>query len=68
MEDKSSGTIKLKDQYKDNPPLTIGSSYWSSEEYSTNNFAYSRSFGSSFSYWNNSTKNDNGRRALCISN
>ena len=66
-EDKNSGTIKLKDQYKDNPPLTLGYRYWSSEEYSTNS-AYNRGFNSSSSYWNSNTKHYSGRRALCISN
>ena len=64
-EDKSN--LKVKDEYKDNPPITLGDGYWSSEENTTDN-AYERNFGTSDSYWDNSNKHDSTRRAVCISN
>ena len=64
MEDKSN--LKVKDQYKDNPPLTLGYHYWSSEEYSTSS-AYVRSFYSPYSRWNvYGGKDYSLHRALCF--
>ena len=66
-EDTDRSGIQLREQYKETPPLTLGCSYWSSEEYSTN-YAYSRYFGSSHSTWDNDSKR-NGiifPRALCF--
>ena len=67
-EDKSN--LKVKDEYKDNPPLTLGSSYWSSEEYSASG-AYCRYFNASSTYgyddyWNSKHYSDG--RAICVSN
>ena len=60
--------LQVKDEYKDNPPLTLGYYYWSSEEYSASN-AYDRSFNTSFTYgsdnnWNN--KIYSYGRAICL--
>ncbi len=62
--------LKVKDEYKDNPPITLGYRYWSSEEHSANR-AYNRSFltaitSGSDSAWGD--KDSNIRRAVCISN
>ena len=67
-EDKSN--LKVKDEYKDNPPLTLGYNYWSSEEASADN-AYRRNFGTSNTYgtddsWN--YKYTSTSRAICVSN
>ena len=67
-EDKSN--LKVKDEYKANPPLTLGYVYWSSEEASADN-AYNRVFHTSSTvgydgYWD--TKNHSGFRAICTSN
>ena len=67
-EDKEN--LKVKDEYKDNPPLTLGYYYWSSEEYRANN-AYGRNFYTSYTYghdyrWNN--KGYSITRAICVSN
>ena len=65
-EDKSG--IKLKDEYSQNPPLTLGYVYWSSEEYRAN-LAYYRNFYTTGSSSRNSTsKNFSHLRAICISN
>ena len=64
-EDKSN--LKVKDEYKDNPPLTLGYYYWSSEEGSALS-AYLRAFYTTDSYWTNSGKNYSGYRAICVSN
>ena len=61
------GTIKVRDQYKDNPPFTINSRYWSSEDYSAD-YAYYRYFDSTDSGLSYFTKNISLHRALCISN
>ena len=68
-ENKYSGTIKVKDEYKDNPPLTIGYDYWSSEEYTANS-AYYRGFNTSYTYGNDnhwSSKNLSCR-VICVPN
>ncbi len=67
-EDKSN--LKVKDEYKDNPPLTLGYNYWSSEEANANN-AYGRYFYTSATngtdyYWD--YKRNSRRRAICVSN
>ena len=68
---ENKSNIKVKDEYKDNPPLTLGYYYWSSEEYNANS-AYYRIFNASYTYdignyW--STKhNSYDRRAICVSN
>ena len=67
-EDKSG--LKVKDEYKDNPPLTLGYSYWSSEEDNANT-AYYRGFGASRTDGNDNRwyyKNTSGLRAICVSN
>ena len=63
--DKSN--LKLKDKYKDNPPLTLGYRYWSSEEYFAGR-AYYRLFYTTGSYWYNGAKRSSSRRAICVSN
>ncbi len=64
---ESKSNLKVKDQYKDNPPLTLGYGYWSSEEYRTL-YAYGRGFYTSYSNWANYYKGASYRRAVCISN
>ena len=65
-EDRTSN-IKVKDEYKANPPITLGYLYWSSEEPNANN-AYNRFFdttitgGSDYNWY---TK-DCHRRAVCL--
>ena len=68
--DESKSNLKVKDEYKDNPPLTLGYYYWSSEE-ATASRAYLRSFGTSNApgsgnYW--SDKSISAYRAICVSN
>ena len=63
--------LKVKDEYKDNPPLTLGYNYWSSEESTANN-AYSRRFNTSLTtgndgYWGGKDYGS-GYRAICVSN
>ena len=68
-EDKSN--LKVKDEYKDNPPLTLGYGYWSSEEDDAL-FAYLRRFNTS--YTGSGSSNWYGKiyssrpRAICVSN
>ena len=62
--------IKVKDEYSQNPPITLGYDYWSSEEHGANG-AYLRGFYGattlgSDGHWN--TKNSSDYRAVCISN
>ena len=67
-EDKSN--LKVKDEYKDNPPLTLGYRYWSSEE-SIANSAYDRDFNTSYTYGNDNYwdgKYYSSYRAICVSN
>ena len=62
--------LKVKDEYKDNPPITLGYYYWSSEE-SNANYAYRRAFGTSSTNGNDNDwnyKNLSSYRAICISN
>ena len=66
-ENKYSGTIKVKDEYKDNPPLTIGYDYWSSEEYNAG-IAYYRGFNTSYTYGNNWSSKSLSCRVICVSN
>ena len=58
--------LKVKDEYKDNPPLTLVPNYWSSEKGGLG--AYSRRFGVSSSSWTYYNKNSSNYRAICISN
>ncbi len=60
--------LKVKDEYKDNPPITLEYDYWSSEEYRANG-AYFRYFFTagttgSDSHWN--SKNYSNYRAVCL--
>ena len=64
MENKSN--LKLKDEYKDNPPLTLGYIYWSSEEYDAI-CAFCRHFYTTHSTLGAYGKNS-GYRAICVSN
>ncbi len=59
--------LKVKDEYKDNPPITLGYHYWSSEEGGTLN-AHLRYFYTSDSFWLNHSKMTSYYRAVCISN
>ena len=62
--------IKVKDEYKDNPPITIPRYYWSSEEYNAS-YAYHRAFGTTVTLGSDNEwgyKDDSGYRAVCISN
>ena len=67
---ENKSNLKVKDEYKDNPPLTLGYDYWSSEEYGANN-AYHRYFRTSYTYGNDTgwnAKDSSRRRAICVSN
>ena len=66
-EDTNKSSIKVKDEYKDNPPLTLGYTYWSSEVGNANN-AYNRGFYTPYSAWDNSFKDSSNFRAICVSN
>ncbi len=62
--------IKVKDEYKDNPPITLGYYYWSSEEGYADR-AYGRSFhttGTNGSDNNWGFKYNSNAHAVCISN
>ena len=62
--------LKVKDEYKDNPPLTLGYHYWSSEERNALT-AYYRYFDTSDTTGNDNIwyfKNNSNRRAICVSN
>ncbi len=64
------GSLKVKDEYKDNPPLTLDYDYWSSEDVDLV-YAYIRYFSTtdttgSDRYWGD--KGYSTRRAICISN
>ena len=62
--------LKVRDQYKDNPPIPIGYCNWSSEEYDAN-FAYFRHFTTTYTSGSDnkwSYKHVSGYRAVCISN
>ena len=63
--------LKVKDEYKDNPPITLDWRYWSSEEYNAR-AAYFRDFYAISTYHSDtngsgSSKN-NTNRAICVSN
>ena len=67
-EDKSN--LKIKNEYKANPPITFGYTYWSGEDDFASG-AYRRDFMTTSTYgsdnlWTN--KRDSGRRAICVSN
>ena len=62
--------LKLKDEYKDNPPITLGD-YWSSEDYGAadNTNTHHRYFRTTSSARNNGYyKYFSGPRAICVSN
>ena len=62
--------LKVRDKYKDNPPLTLGYYYWSSAE-ANGNYAYSRFFTTTGTSGSNNgwdPKDSKLRRAVCISN
>ncbi len=65
-EDKSG--LKLKDEYSQNPPLTLYCKYWSSEERDAVNAA-NRDFYATYSYWHYNAKYfSSNYRAICVSN
>ena len=67
---ENKSNLKVKDEYKDNPPITLGYVYWSSEEYNAN-LAYHRGFGTSTTYGGDnrwSGKYYSTTRAICVSN
>ena len=67
---ENKSNLKVKDEYKDNPPLTLGYDYWSSEENSATN-AYYRYFYTSNTYGGDNYWYYKGRshlRAICVSN
>ena len=58
--------LKVKDEYKDNPPITLGYHYWSSEE-SNADSAHVRIFYTSYSKWDfGYYKGASYRRAVCL--
>ena len=59
--------LKLKDEYSQNPPLTLRYSYWSSEEFSAS-YVYSRLFTTTQSSLGYSNKGGGSSRAICVSN
>ena len=59
--------LKVKDEYKANPPLTLPYPYWSSEEVDANR-AYRRLLSTTVSYWYKTNKNLSNLRAICVSN
>ena len=59
--------LKVKDEYKANPPLTLLYPYWSSEEVDANR-AYRRLLSTTVSYWYTTNKNLRNLRAICVSN
>ena len=60
--------LKLKDEYKDNPPITLDYTYyWSSEENNTSSVDV-RGFDTSNSNWDYHGKYYSRYRAICISN
>ena len=66
-EDKSN--LKVKDEHKDNPPLTLDSYYWSSEDGSAS-YANYRIFITTNTYGSNgcwNSKLNNSAHAICIS-
>ena len=67
---ENKSNLKVKDEYKDNPPLTLGHYYWSSEEYNALG-AYSRYFYTSGTNGNDNywlLKGTSYGRAICVSN
>ena len=67
-EDRSS--LKVKDEYSQNPPITLRLYYWSSEEYGASS-AYSRLFNTTGTYGSDTNwavKGYSNGRAVCISN
>ena len=68
---ESKSNLKVKDEYKDNPLLSLGYYYWSSEEDGTNR-AYGRYFDTTYTDgsdgdWDYKSSSRLGR-AICISN
>ena len=62
--------LKVKDEYSQNPPITLGYGHWSSEENGAN-YAYRRYFETTGTDGNGSycaTKDRSYGRAVCISN
>ena len=60
--------LKVRDQYKDNPPITLDYSYWSSEEGNTGG-AYGRGFTTTYTYGSDDGwvyKGYSGYRAVCL--
>ena len=65
---ESKNYLKVKDEYKDNPPINYnGYNYWSSEE-QKDNYAYSRTFSTTGTYGQQYPKGSSALRAICISN
>ena len=66
---ENKSNLKVKDEYQQNPPITIlGSYYWSSEEDSAVS-AYLRSFGTADTYGSDNrwdAKTHSGHRAICL--
>ena len=63
--DEDKNNLKVKDEYKDNPPITLGYYYWSSEERNTLS-AYGRNFYTSHSFWYGNGKYFSNYRAVCL--
>ena len=68
---ESKSNLKVKDEYKDNPLLSLGYYYWSSEEDGTNR-AYGRYFDTTYTDgsdgdWDYKSSSRLGR-AICVSN
>ena len=59
--------LKVKDEYKDNPPISLGYYYWFNDE-DHGDRAFGRSFNTSSSDWENYGKAYSYFRAVCISN
>ena len=65
---ETKSSLKVKDEYKDNPPITLGNyRYWSSEEYNACG-AYTRRFDAATTYGSDGIWNSKGYRgrAVCL--
>ena len=65
---ENKSNLKVKEAYQENPPLTLGCYYWSSEEYGAD-IAYSRYFNTSYTYGNDDNwgiKLYSYYRAICL--
>ena len=66
---ENKSNLKVKDEYKDNPPITFDSYYYWTNEEQSGNFAYERSFNSNNSKsYTGHFKSSSQMRAVCVFN